>query len=1103
MRALLFVAFATVVRADEAPPAPPAHHRKTPPTISHDCLLAAGPRQNHSMFKSKDFGDIISSWGVIESAPPAPFNMDAPQGAGSGEYYMCQEFDDYSFYSVSVGVPSSGGGGRRRRGATSREAYMKRMTETLSSLAQHPADIASKRRRLYGGYGGGNSVGMCLPSVCSAEDVKIITGACWPTSPPTYCSLYPKPWRCAGYYWFWLNCGSIVEEASGGGGGGPGFRRLQHHGPPGPPHGGGGGPTPEQLIEQLNQCGQTHCPMPGPPPPPRPYVNRTCEYALYKACESKKQQKIECELCTSTNKAALTKDGCTAANLKDFCNPPAPPPPPPFNVANCYFEACPSRSYDDEDYDQGTEGARRRLYGGYGGGGSCPDKKEPVPLDGWGWGTVAFIIVTIHVITCASLPWPWVPTAAKAKPKPAAAAGNLQGGSVPELRSGGGTSESGVRLRSFSGDGSGTLQSPLLPDPPPARPPVPPGGASGKKLLEIAHCWNFQRNYQALFKPDPGIKGMSILNGMRVLAIMCVVMGHTWVRSNPAASPSSASQQRPGLSAIERCRRAQAFMRETVTNEEYGQKIAARKSSIGIIGNDNVMDNGTGISYMSVDTFFFFSGFLAFYSMLTSVVAFPSKAKAYEPRSLLQSACVSAKYTYAVVLHRYMRLTPMYFFILMIYMYVWPAFGDGPNWKGSVDMSFCHKYWWTNILYISNLYPCQLWNPTDGTHGGPETTESYGGETYKSCGMTEHVPIGGNWKGDTPGDHHLENGDGNLGCMIQTWYLSNDFQMFVAAIPCALLFKWKIWAAYAYNSALLIASLWWGWVAFDDHLGTMCDIMICGRSYGHGRRLMDDDSLVTANATEALADPHRQLQGYGGGPDFCDSPQRMNVIEYYYDKPWARFPPYGVGMLLALLLMHLRREPDADPKAPLERHPNGIPNVSNNTARPRKMPYYTLLLGWAAALASLYYIAFGPAGAVLTPEEQKDHTCKWGGSFKNAQTDNENDYGSRTHGFWDLFFTTFFRCWWAVAIAFMVWASMAEQGGPIGAFRACPACSQLDASSLFADPRRLLLPTQWAPRSGSPSRTSPSACTSATSWSSTSSTTPWVRPTPLRRNDTL
>ena len=68
----------------------------------------------------------------------------------------------------------------------------------------------------------------------------------------------------------------------------------------------------------------------------------------------------------------------------------------------------------------------------------------------------------------------------------------------------------------------------------------------------------------------------------------------------------------------------------------------------------------------------------------------------------------SLKYCYAVTLHRYMRLTPMYFFILMVYMHVWPSFGNGPSWKDSVDMSFCQKWWWTNILYISNLYPCDF-----------------------------------------------------------------------------------------------------------------------------------------------------------------------------------------------------------------------------------------------------------------------------------------------------------------------------------------------------------------------------------------------------------
>ena len=132
--------------------------------------------------------------------------------------------------------------------------------------------------------------------------------------------------------------------------------------------------------------------------------------------------------------------------------------------------------------------------------------------------------------------------------------------------------------------------------------------------------------------------------------------------------------------------------------------VAARESAIGILGNGHVMDNGTGVSYLSVDTFFFFSGFLAFYSMLTSVVAFPSKnSTSWDTPS--KAVLNSLKYTYAVVVHRYMRLTPMYFFILMVYMHVWPAIGNGPNWKDSTDMTFCNKWWWTNILYISTSTP--------------------------------------------------------------------------------------------------------------------------------------------------------------------------------------------------------------------------------------------------------------------------------------------------------------------------------------------------------------------------------------------------------------
>ena len=43
---------------------------------------------------------------------------------------------------------------------------------------------------------------------------------------------------------------------------------------------------------------------------------------------------------------------------------------------------------------------------------------------------------------------------------------------------------------------------------------------------------------------------------------------------------------------------------------------------------------------------------------------------------------------------------------------------------------------------------------------------------------------------------------------------------------------------------------------------------------------------------------------------------------------------YGVGVMLALMLMHLRREPDGSATTFLS---NGVPDVNNKTARPVKM----------------------------------------------------------------------------------------------------------------------------------------------------------------------
>ena len=104
------------------------------------------------------------------------------------------------------------------------DQYMAAITESLTSIAQHPADVLTKRRRMQHFFGSGSSVGMCLPKECGKQDVKIITG----------------------YYWFWLKCGHIIAPESGGGGG-RGFRRALQH---------GGGPSME-MLKELTQCGQT------------------------------------------------------------------------------------------------------------------------------------------------------------------------------------------------------------------------------------------------------------------------------------------------------------------------------------------------------------------------------------------------------------------------------------------------------------------------------------------------------------------------------------------------------------------------------------------------------------------------------------------------------------------------------------------------------------------------------------------------------------------------------------------------------------------------------------------------------------------------------
>eukprot|EP01052_Picozoa_sp_SAG31_P046697 SAG31_NODE_9032_length_1345_cov_1.495185_2_plen_129_part_00 len=96
-----------------------------------------------------------------------------------------------------------------------------------------------------------------------------------------------------------------------------------------------------------------------------------------------------------------------------------------------------------------------------------------------------------------------------------------------------------------------------------------------------------------------------------------------------------------------------------------------------------------------------------------------------------------------------------------------------------------------------------------------------------------------------------------------------------------------------------------------------------------------------------------------------------------------------------------------------------------------------LAFGWVVSLLAMYYAAFGPNYA-MPPDDATDQTvCGWGGSFDNGHPSTNTTSATlptRTHSIHDLLFSVCFRTWWALSIAWIVWASMADQGGIIGAF---------------------------------------------------------------------
>ncbi|XP_035910622.1 nose resistant to fluoxetine protein 6-like [Anopheles stephensi] len=105
---------------------------------------------------------------------------------------------------------------------------------------------------------------------------------------------------------------------------------------------------------------------------------------------------------------------------------------------------------------------------------------------------------------------------------------------------------------------------------------------------------------------------------------------------------------------------------------------------------------------------------------------------------------------------RYIRLTPVYAFIMFLEATWLVRYLDGPLWRKGFETSrtYCRKHWWVNLLYINNYYAT-----------------------------------------DEP-------------CMQHTWYLAADFHMFVyGLVVCAVVLRFPKYRTYILSFLLLVCTM--------------------------------------------------------------------------------------------------------------------------------------------------------------------------------------------------------------------------------------------------------------------------------------------------------
>ena len=202
------------------------------------------------------------------------------------------------------------------------------------------------------------------------------------------------------------------------------------------------------------------------------------------------------------------------------------------------------------------------------------------------------------------------------------------------------------------GDGNATENDQLL-----AKAPAKMNG-----LKDVIVAFSLCKVIPQILSTNQPPSAISSINGLRVISMFWLILCHTHFMISLLGADNLLDLQFTNIKSI------------------------LSRFTFQAIGNGNFV----------VDSFFFLSGLLVAYLTL---------------REMRRSA---GRFPFLMYyLHRFLRLTPTYAFILFFIWFLTMHLADGPlchfvAGEESGLYQSCSKYWWTNLLYINNFYPWKL-----------------------------------------------------------------------------------------------------------------------------------------------------------------------------------------------------------------------------------------------------------------------------------------------------------------------------------------------------------------------------------------------------------